>query len=84
MPVRATYIGDKTGNATFGIRVKFVGSDNRTYEDSCGVIPNPLSDFGDLYTGGVAEGNACVAVPAGADGLWTVQSGFIGDPVFFE
>jgi hypothetical protein len=61
-----------------------VGSDNRTYSDSCGVIPNPLSDIGDLYPGGVAEGNVCVTVPAGADGLWTVETGFVGDPVFFE
>lgn len=83
VPVRATYIGDETGNLMFGVTVKFVGSDNRTYEDRCGVIPNPLTEFGDLYNGGTAEGNACVTVPAGADGLWTVASGF-GDPAFFD
>lgn len=30
VPVTATYIGNDTGNAAFGISVKFVGSDNRT------------------------------------------------------
>jgi hypothetical protein len=79
----ATYAGNKTGNPGFGITVKFVGSDNRTYDDRCGVIPDPLSDVGDLYKGGVAKGNTCVAVPAGANGLWTVSTGFVGKPVFF-
>jgi hypothetical protein len=83
VPVTAVYTGDATGNLMFGISVKFVGSDNRTYGDSCGVIPNPLSDIGDLYKDGVGKGNTCVAVPAGADGLWTVSTGIIGKPVFF-
>jgi hypothetical protein len=84
VPVTATYVGEKTGDLTFGISVKFVGSDNRTYDDSCGVIPNPISDVGELYPGGTAQGNTCVAVPAGAEGLWTLTTGFAGDPVFFK
>jgi hypothetical protein len=83
VPVTATYTGDDTGNTAFNISVKFVGSDNRTYDDRCGVIPAPLDDVGELYKGGVAEGNVCVAVPAGAEGLWTVSTGFGGKPVFF-
>lgn len=83
VPVTATYTGNKTGNPTFGITVKFVGSDNRTYDGHCGVIPDPLTDVGDLYNGGVAKGNTCVAVPAGASGLWTVSTGFASTPVFF-
>ncbi|WP_082282564.1 hypothetical protein [Mycobacterium colombiense] len=83
VPVTATYTGDKTGNPTFGVTVKFVGSDNRTYDGYCGVIPDPVSDVGDLYKGGVAKGNKCVAVPAGATGLWSVSTGFGGKPIFF-
>jgi hypothetical protein len=83
VPVTAVYTGDATGNLAFGLTVKFVGSDNRTYGDRCGVIPNSLSDVGDLYKDGVAKGNTCVAVPAGADGLWAASTGFIGPPVFF-
>jgi hypothetical protein len=83
VPVTAIYTGEKTGNAGFDIAVKFVGSDNRTYDDSCGVIPNPLNDVGALYKGGSAQGNVCVAVPADAEGLWTVSTSF-GDPVFFR
>jgi hypothetical protein len=83
VPITATYTGDATGNTTFEISVKFVGADNRTYDDRCGVIPNPLDDVGALYKGGKAEGNACVAIPAGAEGLWTVSTGLGGKPVFF-
>ena len=83
VPVTATYTGDDTGNPSFDINVKFVGSDNRTYDERCGVIPTPLDDVGELCKGGVAEGNICVAVPAGADGLWTLSTGF-RDPAFFD
>jgi hypothetical protein len=83
VPVTATYTGNKTGNAGFDVSVKFVGSDNRTYENSCGVIPNPLNEVGALYKSGSAQGNVCMAVPAGAEGLWTVSTSF-GDPVFFR
>jgi hypothetical protein len=44
---------------------------------------NLANDVGDLYKGGVAKGNKCVAVPAGANGLWTVSTGFGGKPIFF-
>ncbi|WP_409437251.1 hypothetical protein [Mycobacterium sp. SMC-14] len=83
VPVTATYMGDQTANAGMDVTVKFVGSDNRTYDDRCGVIPAPLNDVGDLYKAGVAEGNTCVTVPAGANGLWTVATGLIGKPLFF-
>ncbi len=82
VPIRATYTGSESGHPML-VSVKFVGADNRTYSDDCGVIPNPLNQIGELYSGGVAEGNACVQVPAGADGLWTVTTSF-GDPVFFK
>jgi len=84
VPVTATYKGDETGNTAFEVSVKFVGSDNRTSGDYCGVIPNPLTDVGELYRGGHAAVNVCVAVPAGAQGLWSVSTEFIGNPVFFS
>jgi hypothetical protein len=43
-----------------------------------------LDDIGELYKGGVAEGNVCVAIPAGAEGLWSVPTGFGGKPNFFR
>jgi hypothetical protein len=82
IPVTATYTGDESGMAWVDLTFQFVGSDSVTYSDYCGVIPNDLSDVGELYEGGVAEGNVCVAVPTGAEGLWTVSPSF-GDPLFF-
>lgn len=84
VPITATYTGDDTGNAAFDIAVKFVGSDNRTYDDAKhSVVQTPLNDVGELCKGGSAQGNVCVAVPAGAEGLWTLTTGF-GDPAFFR
>lgn len=83
VPVTATYTGVDTGTAWFDLDIKFVGSDNKTYSDSCGVIPDNLNDVDEVYPGGVAEGNVCVAVPAGADGLWSLSAGFMGNPSFF-
>ncbi|RZL20712.1 MAG: hypothetical protein EOP31_31150 [Rhodococcus sp. (in: high G+C Gram-positive bacteria)] len=83
VPVTATYTGDDTGTAWIDLRIKFVGSDNKAYGDRCGVIPDDLSDVDEVYPGGIAEGNTCVAVPAGADGLWSVSAGFTGSPSFF-
>ena len=86
VPVTATYTGDETGTPWVDIQVNFVGSENRTYNgfDCAVVIPNSLNDVGALYRNGVAEGNKCVTVPAGADGLWSVTAGVMGDPVFFD
>jgi len=84
VPVTATYTGDSTGTAWVGVTVKFVGSDNQTYSGDCGVLPDSIFDVGELYPGGVAKGNKCVAIPKGMDGLWTVTAGILGKPVFFE
>lgn len=86
VPVTATYTGDDTGTPWVDVKVDFVGSDNRTYNgfDCTVVIPDSLNDVGALYRDGVADGNRCVTVPAGADGLWSVSTGFVGEPVFFD
>ncbi|WP_413450236.1 hypothetical protein AA0Y32_06155 [Georgenia phoenicis] len=84
VPVTATYVGDETGLPWMDLSVQFVGSDARTYTDSCGVIPGDLMDVDELYEGGTAEGNVCVTVPTGADGLWTLSTGWGGNTVFFS
>lgn len=83
VPITATYTGTDTGTAWLDLTIKFVGSDNKTYSDRCGVIPDDLSDVDQVYPGGTAEGNTCIAVPAGADGLWSVSAGFMGKPTFY-
>ncbi|QFG69052.1 hypothetical protein [Ornithinimicrobium pratense] len=39
-----------------------VGSGGNTFTDSCGVIPNPLRDVGDMYSGASASANVCMPV----------------------
>ncbi|WP_166846057.1 DUF4190 domain-containing protein [Isoptericola sp. BMS4] len=84
VPVDATYTGAESGTPWVDLTVQFVGDDNVTYSDSCGVIPDDLMDVGELYEGGSASGNVCVTVPAGAKGEWTLTAGWIADPVFFR
>ncbi|ANC30968.1 DUF4190 domain-containing protein [Isoptericola dokdonensis] len=83
VPVRATYTGTETGTPWVDLTVEFVGDDSVTYSDYCGVIPDDLMDTDELYEGGTAQGNVCVAVPAGAPGAWTLTAGWFSDPVFF-
>lgn len=84
VPVQATYTGEDPVMPALDIWVDFVGSDNRTYDDDeCGDIPDSLIDVGELHTGGVADANTCVAVPAGADGLWALTIAVFSDPVYF-
>lgn len=83
VPMTIQYIGQESGLPWIEITLKFVGADARTYSDDCGVIPNDVFQIDELYPGGVVDANDCVAVPAGADGLWTLQAGWLGDTVFF-
>jgi hypothetical protein len=83
VPVTATYLGAGTESAFLDVTVQFVGADDETYPDACGVIPDPLSDVEDVSSGEVARGNVCVEVPQGADGLWRVHSGR-AHPIFFD
>lgn len=84
VPVEATYTGAETGWPAMDISVAFVGDDAKTYNDSCGVIPDDLMDVDELYEGGQAEGNVCVQVPKGAEGTWTLTAGLLGENVFFS
>lgn len=85
VPVTAKYLGDKTGTAWLDISVAFVGSDSVTYKDRCtAVFPKDLMDVAELYKGGVAKGNACLVVPEGVDGVWSVELGLFEEPIFFS
>lgn len=84
VPVHAVYNGTESGTPWIDLTINFVGDDARTYSDACGVIPNNLSDIDELYPGGVADGNVCVSVPAGAPGLWTLETGWFSETAFFD
>lgn len=84
VPVSATYVGAETGLPGVDLTVAFVGADARTYDDRCGYgqIPDELDGLAELYPGGTTEGNVCVTVPAGTEGVWALTT-LLGDRVFF-
>jgi hypothetical protein len=62
--VRATYTGNDSASFDGGYRLRAVGSSSVEYTsfgDSCGVIPDELSD-NQVFTNGMIEGNVCWAV----------------------
>lgn len=66
--------------------VKYVAADGRSFDEASVVIPGELMDVGDLYEGGVGEGNMAFAIPTdaqGEGGQWAVEYGW-SDPVFIE
>ncbi|MFF2087320.1 hypothetical protein ACFVVM_26400 [Nocardia sp. NPDC058176] len=63
----AKYVGGDTGTPWPDLEFRYYGSSGNTYStynDSCGVIPDPLRDVGELYPGATGTGNQCFAVPA--------------------
>jgi hypothetical protein len=86
--VATTYTGTETGTPWIDLSFRILGSANNVFgsasADSCGVIPNALSDTGELYPEGSSRGNVCVSVPAdqliGAN--WIVKASFRGGEVF--
>ncbi len=81
-PLRVTYVSGPAPASLFEISFKAVGPSGvvlATYDPSCGVIPDALDTFAELFPGGVAEGNVC----------WTVGSADQSDltmivEVFFD
>lgn len=83
VPVTVGYGGDDEGRPWDDIRVEFVAG--RSYAESCGLVPDDLMEATwqrPLDPGGTVRGNVCVAVPAGAEGVWAVREGD-GDRVHF-
>ncbi len=66
-PVRVTYVSGPAPASLFELTFKAVGPSGvvlATFDPSCGVIPEALDTFAELFPGGEVEGNVC----------WTVGS----------
>ncbi|WP_426311239.1 hypothetical protein [Cellulosimicrobium sp. E-16] len=74
VPVTATYYGPSSQVSAWGaIDVGFVGDDGVHEDGQCGAVPDALVGAGLVGTDDTVSGNVCVAVPAGAPGLWTLS-----------
>jgi hypothetical protein len=62
--VSATYTGPGSAQFSGSFRLRAVGASavaHSTFDDRCGVIPNPLPDA-EVFTGGTIEGNVCWSI----------------------
>ena len=80
--VRATNVSaDDPASAFADVTLKMVGSRNvayDTFDPGCGVIPNELDTFTDVFRGGSIEGNQCFQAGIDETGLVLIgESGFI-------
>ena len=62
--IEATYVGEESGNFWVDTTWKVVGSDGNSFNESCGVIPDSISDAGETFSGASIAGNDCAAVEA--------------------
>jgi hypothetical protein len=65
--VEATYDGTESSTFWFDMSLESVGASAVAYDgfqDSCGVLPDALSDVGETFPGGRVTGNVCWSVDA--------------------
>jgi hypothetical protein len=81
------YFGLEDPRSSFETTISAVGSANVELAADCGVIPQELDIFGEIFSGGVVTGNVCfVTTPADATNLQLYASGdlFGSDQVFID
>ncbi len=81
------YFGLDDPKSSFETTISAVGSANVELRAECGVIPQGLDIFGEIFTGGVVTGNVCfVTTPADATSLQLYASGdiFGSNQVFID
>jgi hypothetical protein len=90
--VTVIYNGDGQERPSFDLQFQFAGSAGNTFgsgtSDYCGVIPDSLTNVGEMFAGATGSGNICVSVDAAQieGGAWYVQELLNmsdEDPVFF-
>jgi hypothetical protein len=81
------YFGLEDPKTSFETTISAVGASNVELVGSCGVVPQELNTFGQLFSGGVVQGNICfVTTPEDVASLQVYGAGdfFGGDPVFID
>lgn len=83
VPTRATYTGPDSAFADIEVSISLISSDNsRVYAPAWQEFEPYLGEQ-ELFPGGTDEGNILLAVPAGAQGLWRAEIGWLNEPVYF-
>jgi len=81
------YFGVDDPTSAFQPTISAVGASNLELESGCGVLPNELDLFVDLFSGGVVVGNICFVTTASDSPslqLYAVGDFFESDEVFLQ
>ena len=62
--IDATYVGEESGTLWLDTSWKVVGADGNSFDNSCGVIPDSISDAGETFSGASVSGSECKSVEA--------------------
>ncbi len=60
--VRAKYLGSDSAIVFSELTFKALGDQGVAYDESCGVLPDDIDTFAELFTGGQIEGNQCFEI----------------------
>lgn len=86
-PIRVTYVSGPSPATLFELSFKAVGPSGvvvATFDPSCGVIPNALDTFAELFEGGTVEGNVCWTVgPQDQSDLTMIVEVFFSDEAVY-
>ena len=81
------YFGLDDPKSTFDTTISAVGAGNVELTGECGVVPQELDSFGEIFAGGVVVGNICfVTTPQDAGALQVYATGdfFGGEQIFLD
>ena len=79
--LKATYLGDDSGEPSSDLRFKIVGSKGNTFAQSCGYSSDSFDNNGETFSGASVTGTLCFTVDANqiSGATISVQSDYSGD-----
>ncbi len=79
--LKATYLGEESGEPSSDLRFKIVGSKGNTFAQSCGYSSDSFDNNGETFQGASVKGTLCFTVDANqiSGATVSVQSDYSGD-----
>jgi hypothetical protein len=79
--LKATYLGEESGEPSSDLRFKIVGSKGNTFAQSCGYSADSFDNNGETFSGASVKGTLCFTVDANqiSGATISVQSDYSGD-----
>jgi hypothetical protein len=79
--LKATYLGEESGEPSSDLRFKIVGSKGNTFAQSCGYSADSFDNNGETFSGASVKGTLCFTVDANqiSGATISVQGDYSGD-----